>query len=141
MTDDTQSARAAIDEHSDAINARDLARYRLTMTYPFTYQNYNGVAFTIEDPVEWGDSGPLPWEVILRTDPDWSHTEFDSVEEIARSESSAVFKVRFRRIAQSGKASPTYDAIWIATHREGVWGVQFRHNLGSRNSFPGDSSR
>ena len=125
-------AKGAIERHAEAINARDVEAYRQTMTFPFTYQNYNGVALTIEKAADCGVTAPLPWAIILRTDPDWSHTEFDALEEVARSVSSAVYKVGFRRIDASGQASGAYDAIWIATCQEGRWGVQFRHNLGLR---------
>ena len=40
------------------------------------------------------------------------------------------------RIDRAGNASLPYDAIWIATLRDGRWGVQFRHNLGVRNAAP-----
>ncbi len=127
-------AKAAVERHATAINHRDLDAYRDSMAFPFTYQNYNGVAFTVEDAASCGVDSPLPWEVIVRSDPDWSHTEFDSIEEVARSESSVVFKIGFRRIDHAGKASPAFDAIWIAIRRAQNWRVQFRHNLGMRQS-------
>lgn len=126
-------AKDVVERHADAINARDIAAYRRTMAFPFTYQNYNGEALTIEQAADCGVTAPLPWEIILRTDPDWSHTEFDSLNEVARSGFSSVYKVGFRRINASGQASGTYDAIWIATCQHGRWGVQFRHNLGLRD--------
>ncbi len=127
-------ARLAIERHADAVNDRQIKGYLATMAYPFTYQNYNGVAFTVQSAQDFDGNADFPWDVILRTDPDWSHTAFDSVEEVARSSSSAVFKVVFRRIDQSDRASEPYEAIWIATCQDGQWGVQFRHNLGCRES-------
>ena len=125
-------ARAAIELHADTINRRAADEYRNTMHYPFTYQNYNGVALTMTGPEECGVTEDFPWDIILRTDPAWSHTVFDAVEEVARSAGSAVYKVTFRRIDQSGNASVPYDAIWIVTLRDGKWAIQFRHNLGPR---------
>lgn len=126
------AARQAVERHSDAINARNRDAYLATVAFPFTYQNYNGVALTIEAPREWGDRVPLPWDIILDTDPDWRATEFDQVDEVARSASSVVFKVGFRRISNDGVASAPYDAIWIVILWAGEWRVQFRHNLGLR---------
>jgi hypothetical protein len=123
-------ARRSIEQHAEAINDRDLDVYRTTMNFPFTYQNYNGVALTINERTECSVSEVTPWDNILRTDPDWDRTEFDLVEEVARSVSSVVYKVAFRRIDKSGVASASYQAIWIATCKDGHWGVQFRHNLG-----------
>ncbi|MEM9357766.1 MAG: hypothetical protein AAGB04_16295 [Pseudomonadota bacterium] len=123
-------AEDVLQRHADAINDRDLASYCETMNYPFTYQNYNGVALTIADAAELGVGAKPPWEIILQTDPDWSRTEFDHVEELASSVSSAVFKVYFRRVDTSGRDDGSYQAIWIVTCQQGRWGVQFRHNLG-----------
>ena len=123
-------AQAALERHAQSINDRDLATYRATLNYPFTYQNYNCVAVTIADPEQLGVTAPPPWEIILQTDPDWLRTEFDLVEEVARSVSSAVFKVHFRRLDTSGSDDGTYQAIWIVTRQQDHWGVQFRHNLG-----------
>jgi len=129
-------ARAAVERHADTINTRSVQAYRRTMHYPFTYQNYNGVALTIERPEDCGVTEDYPWDIILRTDPGWSYTDFEAVEELARSVSSAVFKVSFRRVDRSGAASNLYDAIWIATYRDDRWAIQFRHNLGQRVPSP-----
>ncbi len=124
------AAKEALDRHAQAINARDVEVYRRTINFPFTYQNYNGVALTIENASDCGVVAPLPWDIILKTDPTWHHTEFDLVEEVAHSVSSAVFKVGFRRLDTSGRDDGSYQAIWIVTCQEDHWGVQFRHNLG-----------
>ena len=123
-------AQAALERHARTINDRDLAAYRATLNYPFTYQNYNGVALTITSADEIGTIAQPPWEIILQTDPDWLRTEFDVIEEVARSASSAVYKVDFRRLDRSGNDDGSYRAIWIVTCHQGHWGVQFRHNLG-----------
>ena len=124
------AARAALERHAQAINARDVEAYRRATNFPFTYQNYDGVALTIASAADCGVTAPLPWEIILRAEPDWDHTEFDLVEEVARSASSVVYKLGFRRIDRSGRASSSSQAIWIVTCRQAHWGVQFRHNLG-----------
>lgn len=128
-----EHAENALKRHAEAINARSLEDYRASMVFPFTYQNYNGVALTQARASDVDASGgTLPWQIIMRTDPSWSHTTFEAMELVARSVSSAVYKVAFRRIDNAGLASLPYDAIWIATCPSGQWGVQFRHNLGMR---------
>jgi hypothetical protein len=126
------AAREVMGRHLEAINARDVEAYRRTMNFPFTYQNYNGVALTIANASDCGVSAPLPWEIIASTDQDWHHTTFDNVEAVARSVSSVVWKVEFSRVDVSRHAYGAYHAIWIATCQGGRWGVQFRHNLGLR---------
>ena len=71
--------------HAQAINHRDLASYRETMHFPFTYHNYTGVALTVEKVSDCGVDAPLPWDIILKTDPHWHHTDVDFMEEVARS--------------------------------------------------------
>ena len=127
-------ALVALMRHGQTINDRDLEAYRETMNYPFTYQNYNGVTLTVANAAELGVTAQAPWEIILQTDPDWLRTEFDHVEEVARSLSSVVYKVQFRRLDKSGNGNGNYQAIWIVTCQEGQWGVQFRHNLGPQAS-------
>lgn len=124
------AARETIEHHADAINARDLDAYRATLNLPFVYQNYNGVTQFVATEAECGTTVATPWDNILTTDPDWSHTAFDRVDEVARSVSSVVFKVAFRRVDTAGKSDGTYQAIWIATCQGDHWGIQFRHNLG-----------
>ena len=125
------AAKEALEQHVRAISERDVEAYRRTMNFPFTYQNYNGEALTVEDPAEVGVTVRLPWEIILSTDPGWHHTDLDFVEAVARSESSAVFKVGLHRVDASGHAYASFQAIWIVTCRYGHWGVQFRHNMGN----------
>jgi hypothetical protein len=124
------TSREAVKMHFHAINERQVEAYRQTMNFPFTYQNYNGVALTIEKAVDVDISARLPWEIILSTDPNWHHSELELLEEVVRSESSIVFKVGFCRVDASDQAYGSYLAIWIATCQNGHWGVQFRHNLG-----------
>ncbi len=131
------TAEGVSERHAQTINDRDVEAYRQTMNFPFTYQNYNGVALTIEKAADCGVVALLPWEIILSTDSDWHHTDFDFMEEVARSESSVVFKVGFSRIDGAGRAYGYYHAIWIATCQNGRWGVQFRHNLGIRDRGKG----
>jgi hypothetical protein len=126
------TAEDVIQRHAQAINQRDLASYLETMNFPFTYQNYNGVALTVDKASDCGVGAPLPWAIILKTDPHWHHTDVDFMEEVARSPSSVVFKVGLSRVDDKGDAYGRYQAIWIATCQQGHWGVQFRHNLGVR---------
>lgn len=126
----TTTPLGAIERHAETINARDLDAYRDTMHYPFTYQNYNGVALTIDNPQACGDTVAPPWEIILRTDPHWAESEFEVPVEVARSSSSVVYIVRFRRVDVGGMKSDSYQAIWIAVRKDDTWGIQFRHNLG-----------
>ena len=123
-------ARLAIKAHHDAINKQDAENYLETVKFPFTYQNYNGVSITIESADDYRANFEYPWSIIRRTEPGWSHSVMDNLEEVARSASSVVYKFNASRINKSGDVDLQIQAIWIAVLTNETWGVQFRHNLG-----------
>ena len=67
------TSKEAVEMHLRAISEREIEAYRQTMNFPFTYQNYNGVALTIEKAADVDVSARLPWEIISSTDPNWHH--------------------------------------------------------------------
>ena len=73
----------------------------------------------------------MPWDIIKDTEENWSHTDMDNIEEVARSNSSVVYKLLMRRINKSGNTDLVIQVIWIAVFTKGKWGIQFRHNLGT----------
>ena len=123
-------ARLAINAHHDAINKQDAETYLETVKFPFTYQNYNGVSITIESADDYRANFDYPWSIIRRTEPSWSHSVMDNLEEVARSASSVVYKFDASRINKAGDVDLQIQAIWIAVLTNETWGVQFRHNLG-----------
>ena len=125
------TAREVIQRHQDAINERDLAKYIDTTVFPFTYQNYNGTAITVEKPEEYGSLFPAPWEPVLAAFPDWGLTKHDAVAELVAGENSAVFKVVARWLTQDEKPHKPITAVWITVRKECKWGLQFRYNMGS----------
>ncbi len=125
-----EDAKSAILGHHEAINKQDTEEYLATVKFPFTYQNFNGVALTAETAQDYKDRLEMPWEIIKRTEKEWAYSSLDLLEEVARSESSVVFKVAASRINNSGDTDIAIHAIWIAVKTDGNWGIQFRHNLG-----------
>ena len=126
-----KNAREAAENHHDSINSQDTEAYLESVTFPFTYQNYNGVSITVETPEAYKSQFPMPWEIIKRTEPNWSRSDLVQLEEVARSKSSVAYKLVGRRINADGSAESDFQAIWIAVFTSGKWGIQFRHNLGS----------
>ena len=118
-------------KHLNAINTQDEREYLDSVKFPFTYQNYNGVSITVKDEEDYKVNYKMPWKIIKDTEEDWSHTNIDKMEEIARSISSVVYKFLMRRINKSGNTDLVIQVIWIAIHTKGKWGIQFRHNLGT----------
>lgn len=123
-------ARLAVNAHHDAINKKDVDEYLETIKFPFTYQNYNGVSITIESADDYRVNFDFPWSIIRRTEPNWSYSVMDNLEEVARSASSVVYKFDGSRISKWGDVDLKIQAIWIAVLTNQTWGVQFRHNIG-----------
>ena len=118
-------------KHHNAINAQDETEYLDSVKFPFTYQNYNGVSITIKDEKDYKDNYQMPWDIIKDTEENWSHTDMDNNEEIARSNSSVVYKLLMRRINKLGDTDLVIQVILIAVYTKCEWGIQFRHNLGT----------
>ena len=126
-----ETPKSVIERHQRAINERDLKAYIETVIFPFTYQNFNGVSITVNSPEEYGAIYPAPWETVIAAFPNWLRTEHEQVDEIVSSNLSAVFKVKARWITNTTQLHKPITAIWITVKKKGVWGLQFRHNLGT----------
>ena len=118
-------------KHHNAINTQDETEYLNSVKFPFTYQNYNGVSITIKDKEDYKINYKMPWNIIKETEENWSYTDMDKIEEVARSNSSVVYKLIMRRINKSGITDLVIQVIWIAVYSKDEWGIQFRHNLGT----------
>ena len=127
----SNSPEDIIHKHHNAINNKDERQYLNSVIFPFTYQNYNGVSITIKNDEDYRHNFQMPWDIIKETEKNWSHSELVKLEEVARSNSSVVFKLLVRRINKIGDVDLVIQAIWIAVLNNGKWGVQFRHNLGT----------
>ena len=127
----TNTSEDIVYKHLNAINTQDEKVYLDSVMFPFTYQNYDGVSITINNEEDYKVNYKMPWNIIKDTEENWSHTDIDKIEEIARSISSVVYKLLMRRINKSGNTDLVIQVIWIASHTKGKWGIQFRHNLGT----------
>jgi hypothetical protein len=127
----SNSPEEIIHKHHNSINNGDERQYLDSVTFPFTYQNYNGVSITIKSEEDYRDNFQMPWDIIKETEKNWSHSKLVELEEVARSNTSVVFKLLVQRINKKGDIDLVIQAIWIAVLASGKWGVQFRHNLGT----------
>ena len=55
------TSKEDLEMHLRAISVREVKAYHQTMNFPFAYQNYNGVALTIEKAVDVDVSARLSW--------------------------------------------------------------------------------
>ena len=101
-------------KHHNAINSQDEREYLDSVKFPFTYQNYNGVSITIKNEEDYKINYKMPWNIIMDTEASWSHTDMDKIEEVARSNSSVVYKLLMRRINKSGITEPKQAVAEVA---------------------------
>ena len=103
-----------VHKHHKAINSQDETGYLDTVKFPFTYQNYNGVSITIKDKEDYKINYKMPWNIIKETEENWSDTDMDKIEEVARSNSSVVYKLIMRRKNKSGITDLVIQVIWLS---------------------------
>ena len=59
-------------------------------------------------------------------DQGWHHTEVESLEVIQEGDDKVHVAMRILRCREDGSTYLTFDTLWIVTHVEGHWGIQFR---------------
>ena len=99
-----KDAKSAILGHHEAINKQDSEEYLATIKFPFTYQNFNGVALTAETEQDYKDRLEMPWEIIKRTEKKWRKGE--------RRRRGQYFLYRF--VAQADRKCPR-ETCWFVT--------------------------
>ncbi len=116
-------AEAAVMAYFDAFNALDPERWADTLHFPQVRLSSSGYAF-------WETragflAGPEPGR--LRT---WPETRVDSMEVRQNGPTGANLDVRYSVMNEDGEALSTYDAVFLATVRDGRWGVQAHSTSG-----------
>ncbi|XOV87781.1 MAG: hypothetical protein ACFHX7_22975 [Pseudomonadota bacterium] len=112
-----QGALAAVSGYFEAVNSHDAATLANAVHYPHVRHG--------DDQAEWWMAedeflaGPEPGRA--RT---WQRTRLLDAEVIQISRNGANVSVRFSREATTGKGLGEYDAVMLATRRDGVWKIQ-----------------
>lgn len=125
-----KSGLIAVTEHQKAINEQHLEKYLQTTVFPFTYQNFTGISVRVESADDYHNS-IYPWKLIKDAEQSWITTNLDNVQLLARSELSEAYKILGTWTGENGRELRSFQAIWIAVQKNDIWGIQFRHNLGT----------
>ena len=113
---------AAAREFIDAFNAQDHERLAAALNYPHIRLARN---FTrVESAAEFADRS-RSGEPRLKTE-GWHHSVLAAVEAVQASADKVHLLMRVDRCRESGEVYNSFDTFWIATRRDGHWGIQFR---------------
>lgn len=119
---------AAAREFIDAFNAQDHERLAAALNYPHVRL---ARSFTrIESAAEFA-ARSRSGEPGLRAE-GWHHSVLTAVEAVQGSADKVHLLMRVDRCRESGEVYKSFDTFWVATCRDGHWGIQFRSSfLGS----------
>ena len=112
-------ARKPIDDFFSALNARDIESGRKALHYPHIQIAGSEVSILNE---------PASFEIdfqALAAD-GWTHFTLDSCEMRQNYDEKVHFELQFSMHKGSDARYATYQALWIVTKKDGVWGIQCR---------------
>jgi len=114
-----EEARKPIDDFFAAFNARDIERGRQTLNYPHIQIAGNDVTILYEPESFQIDFQSLAGE-------GWTHVTLDSCAMRQNCDEKVHFEVQLSMHRGSDSRYATYQALWIVTRKDGVWGIQCR---------------
>jgi hypothetical protein len=112
-------ARKPIDDFFAALNARDIEGCRRTFHYPNIQIAGNEV--TVLDTAE---SFQIDFQLLGNEG--WTYSTLDSCSMRQSCDEKVHFEVQLSMHRANDSRYATYQALWIITKKEGVWGIQCR---------------
>ena len=112
-------ARRPVDDFFSALNARDLERGRRTLHYPHIQIAGSDVSI-LQDP----ESFQIDFQALAGEG--WTYSTLDSCTMRQFCEDKVHFELQFSMHQASDSRYATYQALWVVTCLDGVWGVQCR---------------
>lgn len=121
-----QAALAVVDRYLAALNARDTAGIRDAFNFPHFRIRADGELVRYETP------GDYDFQAFFsRTGPDgWDHTKWDSTKVVFATRGKAHVAVDFTRYRADGSIIGRYFSLYVVTHLEAHWGIQFGSGSG-----------
>lgn len=120
--DETADARAVMDAHFEALNARDETALAATLHFPH-YRLSGGRLKTWDGPAAYfGD-------FLARAGDGWHHSDLDSVDVVAVSPDKVHLDVRFTRYRGDGSSLGSFRSLWVIARLDGRWAAQLRSSF------------
>jgi hypothetical protein len=116
---DAQAARATVEAYFDAFNSLDPEVWADTLHFPQVRLSLSGL-----------DLWATREDFLAGTEPGrqraWAGNKLESVETVQTGSAGANVVVRYSRLSVQGETLASYDAVYLATRRDGRWGIQAR---------------
>ncbi|NLT65590.1 MAG: hypothetical protein GXX84_03205 [Acidobacteria bacterium] len=112
-------ARKPIDDFFAAFNARDVEKGRRTLHYPHIQIAGNDVSI-----LEAPEAFHIDFQSLA--DEGWTHVTLDSCSMRQNCDEKVHFEVQLSMHKGSNSRYATYQALWIVTRKNGIWGIQCR---------------
>ncbi len=112
-------ARQPIDDFMIALNARDVDRGRKTLHFPHVQIAGNDMTILNEP-----ESFQIDFQSLASEG--WTYSTLDSCAMRQSCDEKVHFEVQLSMHRANDSRYATYQALWIVTKRDGVWGIQCR---------------
>lgn len=124
-----EEARKPIDDFFSALNARDLERGRKTLNYPHIQFAGSDIGI-LNDPEEF----QIDFQALANEG--WTYSTLDSCTMRQFCDEKVHFELQLSMHRANDARYATYQALWIVTRQDGIWGIQCRSIFpsGIRNS-------
>ncbi|MBP1622212.1 MAG: hypothetical protein H6Q07_232 [Acidobacteria bacterium] len=117
-------ARRPIDDFFAGFNARDIESCRRTLHYPHVQIAGNDVMI-----LENTESFQIDFQALAGEG--WTHVTLDSCSMRQSCDDKVHFEVQLSMHKGSESRYATYQALWIVTRKEEIWGIQCRSTFPS----------
>ncbi len=114
-----EEARKPIDDFFTALNARDIEGCRKTLHYPHI-QIAGGELSILNDP----ESFQIDFQLLANEG--WTYSTLDSCSMGQSCDEKVHFEVQLSMHRANDSRYATYQALWVVTRVDGIWGIQCR---------------
>lgn len=121
-------ARKPIDDFVSALNSRNILEGRKTLHYPHIQIAGNELSI-LSDP----ESFQIDFQSLASEG--WSHSTLDSCTMRQSCDEKVHFEVQLSMHRSNHAGYATYQALWIVTKKDGIWGIQCRSIFPSGVSY------
>ena len=116
---DIAAAKAVMQAHFDALNARDEAALAATLHFPH-YRLMDGVLKVWNGPETYFD------DFRKRAGGNWSRSRLGKIDVVHAGPDKVHLDVRVERFDEAGKQIAGFSSLWVIARIDGVWAAQLR---------------
>jgi len=122
------AARKPIDDFVTALNSRNIEEGRKTLHYPHVQIAGNDLSI-LNDP----ESFQIDFQSLASEG--WTHSTLDSCAMRQSCDEKVHFEVQLSMHRSNSARYATYQALWVVTKKDGIWGIQCRSIFPSGVSY------